>query len=427
MPVTTYSNQNTQTSGTAFNQTFGDKYAKTMVGQLFAAGGLNMKRAKAQQKYERAKAKLAAKGLTGSKYDKKMGMLERKFAGKLGPTAEEIALQNMTPVQYYPDPTVVPHDPYTVESIQQRAAKAMSGEDVSAAKQDLSTARQMAQLGPSYAARAAADASGVAPWQARTGAAMNESLGINREAADYLGNVLGGQYLNATNPHLQAAYQQAAGGLRDEYLMSVLPALEGRFANAGGSGGAQQAMYGRAMSELAGAQGDIATQMYYQNWADERDRMTRGATDLISAANAASTAGGLGTKAGELGLGAGALRLGAGDLGIQAGRLGIDTAGMAPTINQMGFYQQDELERAGRTREELARAQLQEQMDRFYFGQDQDFAALDRILNRGQQVPLAAGSGTTDYTQRTVGTGSQQAPSPPDQMPMWAQFVGSLI
>lgn len=99
----------------------------------------------------------------------------------------------------------------------------------------------------------------------------------------------------------------------------------------------------------------------------------------------------------------------------------------SPAVQQMGFYGMDELERAGRTQEELQQAQLQEAMDRYYFGQDADFLALDRILNRGQQVPLAAGSGTTTYDQRTVGSGSQQAPSPPGQMPMWAQMIRSIL
>lgn len=417
MPVTTYSDQSSSTSGTSTNKTFGDKYAKQLLGLTFAAGGLDIKKAKLQSRYDKA----AAKGASEKKLSKLQGKIDT-----YGGDYYQNALAGMDPVEYYPEPTVVPHDPYTVASIQERASQALGGQDVAAARSDLDRSRQLAAAGPSYAAQASQDAAGVAPWQGRIGEAMSQAQGAAGQAQGYLGNVLGGQYLNA-NPALDAAYQKGAQGLTTNYLDTVLPALEGRFAHAGGMGGAQQYMYDQAMQGLGGALGDMGTEMYYQNYSDERDRMTRGATDMLGASGAYTAAGGLGQQAGELGLGAGALRLGAGGLGLDASRLGLETAMAAPTVQQMGFYGMDELERAGRTQEELQQAQLQEAMDRYYFGQDKDFLALDRILNRGQQVPLAAGSGTTTYDQRTVGEGSQQAPSPPGQMPMWAQFIGSIL
>lgn len=334
MPVVTYSNQSSSTSGTSANKTKGDKYAKEQLGLLYAAGGLNLTAAKNKVKTDQLTAELQAKVAAGQMTQEQMAAKLAQQTAKTGKKGQQEqvyqqALSDMTPIQYYPDQTYVPLDPYTQQSIEKRAQQA----------------------------------------QANT---------LGTAASGYVTDTLAGKYMGEKNPYLRGMYEDAASGVTGSYLSSVLPQLEARFAKAGGRGGAYTASLDRANSGLADELSGLAANLYGTSYMQERDLMGK-------------------------------------------------AAGLAPSAQQMQFYATDELERAGREKEAQEKLALQEQMERFYFDQDKSFTALDRILNRGTQVPMAAGSGTTDWTQRTVGTGSQQAPSPPGQMPMWAQFLGSIL
>jgi hypothetical protein len=334
MPVTTYQNQTSNTSGTSQNKTQGDKYSKEMQGLAYAAGGYNPKRAKAQAKYDTGMAKLQAQldagKLDQAKYDLKAGKLQSKLDNKLLKVAPgEAALKQIKPMEFYPDQTYVDLDPNTLASIQQRAQLAQNSQ-------------------------------------------------LPGMMTGYVGDVLGGKYLGDSNPYLKQMYDSAAGGVTSNYLNTVLPALEGRFAKAGGGGGAFQAMYNAAQQGLANELAGMGANMYGTAYMQERDLMNQ-------------------------------------------------AAGLAPTAQQMGYYAADELERAGRAMEGFERVKLQDAMDRFLFNQNAGFNEINRMTGALTQVPWAAGSGETQYDQRTIGSGSQQAPSPPDQMPMWAQMLGSIL
>jgi hypothetical protein len=97
------------------------------------------------------------------------------------------------------------------------------------------------------------------------------------EAQGMLGATLGGEYLNA-NPHLQGAINAATRPVIDQYTKTVIPGLESAFSSAGrygsgAQGSAEADAYGQMMNQI----GDIGSQMSYQNYGDERQRMMQGA------------------------------------------------------------------------------------------------------------------------------------------------------
>lgn len=336
MPVTTYSNQTANTSGTSQNTTFGDKYTKTIMPLVYAAGGFDPKWAKKQAKYQTKLAKLGYKLGQGkmdqAKYDAQIAKLSQKYESPLGMNLGQAGLQGMleeNPMEFYPGNTYVQQDPYTLQSIAARAQ-----------------------------------------------AAQNPA--ISNAMQQYIGDVLGGRYMAETNPYLQGMYQDAASGVTSNYLQSVLPQLEARFANAGGRGGAYLNALNASNQGLADELAGMAQNLYGTAYMQERDLMQK-------------------------------------------------AAGLAPEAQQLSYYNLDELRRAGAEKEDFARIQLQDLMDRFAFNQNRGYNELQRMMGAGSGLPMAAGSGQTQYTQRTIGSGSQQAPSPPDQMPMWAQFLGSIL
>ena len=333
MPQTNYSNQTSQTSGTSSNITGGDRYTRQMLPLAYAAGGYNKKSARVESRYAKQLSRLDYKLSQGkidqAKYDQQFANLQEKRDKRLaqmGPSKGEAALQQMIedkPVEFYPDQAYVDQDPYTLAAIEQRA--------------------QMAQEG------------GLAP-------------GLSQ----YVSDTLGGKYFAEQNPYLQGMYQDAAGGVTSNYLNTVLPQLEARFAGAGGRGGAYEAMLNASNQGLADELSGMASNLYGTAYMQERDLMQQ-------------------------------------------------AAGLSPAAQQMGFYNLDELSRAGKEREDFERTKIQDLMDRFYHGQNQGFNELNRMLGASSQLPMAVGSGETEFSQRTVGSGQQQYPSPKDNSPAWWQ------
>lgn len=85
-------------------------------------------------------------------------------------------------------------------------------------------------------------------------------------------NTLGGQYLDpATNPWLSKTYDAAASDMTRNYSNAVVPGINGTFSQAGryGSGAHQQAI-GDAGRTLSSQLGNMGTQLYGQNYAQER-------------------------------------------------------------------------------------------------------------------------------------------------------------
>jgi hypothetical protein len=196
-------------------------------------------------------------------------------------------------------------------------------------------------------------------------------------AQGYVSDVLGGKYLSEQNPYLKGMYQDAASGVTSDYLGNVLPQLEARFANAGGRGGAYQAALDRANAGLGDELSGLASNLYGAAYMQERDLMQ-------------------------------------------------NAAELAPTMQQMGYYDTDELERAGRTKEDYERIKLQDLMDRFYFAQDEPFMRMDRLTGGAATLPMAAGAGETTYDSRTLGTSIYHKPELLEPA-LWKQILTGII
>ena len=331
MSMTT-SNQSSQTSGTSVNKTFGDKYTKQMVPLSYAAAGYDPKAAKKEAKYRTKLAKLEHKFSLGKmsqeKYEKALEKLSAKQAVPSPVTPGQAGIESMTPYEFYPEKTYVEQDPYTLEAIAARA--------------------QMAKGNP------------------MTGAAQG-----------YISDTLAGKYLSEQNPYLARMAQEAASGVTSNYLTTVLPQLEARFSNAGGRGGAYQAMLNASNQGMADELAGMYANLYGGAYMQERDLMDR-------------------------------------------------AAGRAPSAQAMGYYDVDELGRAGQQVEDFERTKLQDAMSRYQWDQNKGFNELARMTGANVNLPMAAGTGSTQYDMRTTGGGQEFFPSIPDKTPRNNMLVLSL-
>jgi hypothetical protein len=320
----------TSGTSTSTNKTFGDDYARSILSALFAAAGgydphgarhaANVQTNIANWQYANP-GQPVPHGL-----QEHLGRIDRRV------TPGEAQLGATTPLEIYPESTVVPLDPYTEAAINARAGRAVAG-----------------QYG-----------------------------GPAGEAEDYLTSVLSGEYIGS-NPYLDDVVSASKRGIANTYLSTTLPQLEARFARAGGRGGAYTGAVDRSLGILAGELGDTEAAIRTASHMQERDLMNQ-------------------------------------------------ALGYAPAVQQMGYGDVDELERAGREREELAERELNERIARFYWPQDEPFKRFERITQGASDLPLAAGSGRTktSYNQRTFGT--QPYSSPGSTMPpAWERILTGII
>lgn len=114
-----------------------------------------------------------------------------------------------------------------------------------------------------------------AALQARTGRALYGSP-LTTAAQSELTKTLGGGYLNS-NPYLDATYNKAAKGVTQNYNEVVNPGIDSAFTKAGrfGSGAYAQAR-NQSDRTLGTSLGDLATNIYGQNYANERQNMVQG-------------------------------------------------------------------------------------------------------------------------------------------------------
>ncbi len=168
-----------------------------------------------------------------------------------------------------------------------------------------------------------------------------------------LGRTLGGEYLGA-NPWLQRAIDAASGGLVRNYQSAVAPGIDSSFSLAGRYGsGAHQAAHETAQRSLARQIGDLSGGLSYQNYAAER-------------ANQQAA------------------------LGRVPGFAGLDYADIA----QLG--------QAGRDREALAQALLNDRIARWNFAQQQP---ADKLRQYAALIQGNYGGTTTTTEPYSAGTG----------------------
>lgn len=95
---------------------------------------------------------------------------------------------------------------------------------------------------------------------------------VVRSAQGQLTNTINGDYLNS-NPYLQGAINAAVKPITDAFSNQVMPGIDSSFSSAGRYGsGAQTQAYSDAENNLGQQVGNVATNMAYQNYGDERQR-----------------------------------------------------------------------------------------------------------------------------------------------------------
>lgn len=100
---------------------------------------------------------------------------------------------------------------------------------------------------------------------------------LNRQAQGMLSDTLSGSYLEAGNPYFQGAVDAATRPITQNYNDNVMPGLNSDFSAAGRYGSGAHAMAsGDASGQYMNAIGDVSSQMAYQNYGDERNRMMQG-------------------------------------------------------------------------------------------------------------------------------------------------------
>lgn len=100
---------------------------------------------------------------------------------------------------------------------------------------------------------------------------------LTRAAQGQLTNTLNGTYLNAGNPYFQGAVQAATRPMINAFNDQIMPGLDSNFSSAGRYGsGAHALASADAGAQLTDQVGDVASQMAYQNYSDERQNQIRG-------------------------------------------------------------------------------------------------------------------------------------------------------
>lgn len=129
------------------------------------------------------------------------------------------------PGEYYPNSTVVPFSPTTLQGLDLQQTRALAGSPITQAAQN--QVQQTAQ----------------------------------------------GDYLTAGNPYAAQAIQNATAPLAQRFQEDVIPGIQSSFNNAGRFGsGLQARQQERAGEAVANQMGDIATNMGLQIYGDERQR-----------------------------------------------------------------------------------------------------------------------------------------------------------
>ena len=201
-------------------------------------------------------------------------------------------------------------------------------------------------------------------------------------AQNQIDATLSGNYLNA-NPYLDQAFDLASKKVTDAYTKSVIPALNASFAGAGGSGsGIQRELALDASERLGTSLGSLASDIYGQNYQNERARQADaarlagnlysvGGQDVVNRANAALRAREVALNnainQGKLGLDAAS---GYGNLLSQIGTLQGRAAQLAPTASALDYANIDRLGGVGQAVEGKANQILQDQINRFNYYQN---------------------------------------------------------
>lgn len=193
------------------------------------------------------------------------------------------------------------------------------------------------------------------PLNTVAGDTLTSVMQGTQPSAQYWNRVVGGDYLQGQNqnPYLDSTFNRMADSVQNRVNQQM--ALAGRT----NSGAHQDLLFDNL--------GDLANQVYGQNYQIERDRQQQAASALDQYT------------------------------GSQ-----LQAAGMAPSIAQQDYYDIDRLVQAGSSREALGNAYMQDLINRWNYSQQAPWNA----LNNYQNIALGVGSlgGSASTTQPTSWT-----------------------
>lgn len=189
-----------------------------------------------------------------------------------------------------------------------------------------------------------------------------------------MANTGSGAFLN-NNPFLDATYGAAADRVKQDFSDVVMPGIAAQFGNSGGAGGElHKELATKAGGQLTDSLGSLAANIYGGNYQQERDRM--------EAANAGLTNTGSGLYG----------------TGVQE-RLGL--ANLAPGLEEAGYLPWQKMQEAGQQYEQFGERVLEDDINRFNYGQNADLAALQDYMSM-----ISGNYGSTSTSRNSGGGGS---------------------
>jgi hypothetical protein len=227
--------------------------------------------------------------------------------------------------------------------------------------------------------------------------------GFGNLATQQLQNIASGSFLGG-NPYQQAMMQAATRPLEQQFTQSVLPSISSLYSKTGrlGSGAMERAL-SQATEAQTRALGDITSNIAGQQFQQERALQQQALGQLAGVsqqdiANRLAGAQGLGAlQQSQLGT---QLQATSGLAQTQASDLSrqLQAAAAAPSIYAQQFIPSQQLGQIGAAREQIAALPLQEQMQRFQFGQQLPYQQLSGYLSSVYGSPMGSYGTQTQST-----------------------------
>jgi len=262
------------------------------------------------------------------------------------------------PMEYYPGQTYVGPSDLTQQGMQMAQQRAMAGSPLVQGAQQTVGALQTA-TNPALGAFG----------DVYNRAGYNPAMGMTGQTAS--GAYLGG------NPFFQGAFQPAARAAQDVFEQSIQN-VGSQASQAGRYGsGAMGQLQDRASGQFSQALTDVAGQLAFQNYGQERGLQEAAIQNLGGLTNQAlqtqlQAAGGLGQTA-------------ASDYARQ-----LQAAGMSPELASQDYADIQRLIDLGQMQEGYQEMSLADAMNRFNFGQQAPYSALQSYLSSAYGAPMGS-------------------------------------
>lgn len=186
-------------------------------------------------------------------------------------------LYNSGGPEYFPNATYVPFSGQTETGLDMISNRAMQGSPINTALQGY--------VGNTLSSGAANDSNAINMLNRRMMAdpSMQDIQGGMQLPSDVTGSLqstLRGGYLGQ-NPWLDDTYRRAVNSVKEQYSDTILPGINATFSNSGRTGGGLHGeMYAKAADELGDDLEGLATNIYGNNYLNERNNQMQAASML---------------------------------------------------------------------------------------------------------------------------------------------------